>query len=108
LALFFAFYALYACWTLFYRLSFSAVIVAAICGSAAVGLWLRRPWSRWIVYFISAGLCVWFVWYVWGRVHNGWPYGGGARSLLSLLPGTVLLAFGIGAAFHVARAFRRS
>jgi hypothetical protein len=105
LALFFAFYGLYSCWTLFYRVSPLPVMVAGICGSAAVGLWLKRPWSRWVVYFISTGLCLYFVWYVWRLVQDGWPYEDGTRSLL---PGLVLLLFGIGAAVHVGRVFRGS
>jgi TRAP-type C4-dicarboxylate transport system permease small subunit len=107
LALFFAFYALYCCWTLFYRVSPLAVMVAGICGSAAVGLWLKRPWSRWVVYFISAGLCLYFAWYVWRLVQDGWPYEDWTRSFVSLLPGSVLLMFGIGAAVHLGRVFRR-
>ena len=108
LALFFAFYALYCCWTLFYRVSPVAVMVAAVCGSAAIGLWLKRTWSRWIVYFISTGLCLYFPSYVWRLVQNGWPYESGTRSFVSLLPGLVLLMFGIAAAVHVGTVFRRS
>jgi hypothetical protein len=108
LALFFAFYALYCCWTLLYRLSPLAILVAGICGAAAVGLWLRRPWSRWIVYLIAAGLCLYFTWYLWRLVQAGWPYEDWTRSVVSLLPGSVLLVFGIGAAVHVGRVFRRS
>jgi hypothetical protein len=108
LALFFAFYALYCCWTLLYRLSPLAIVVAGICGAAAVGLWLRRPWSRWIVYLIAAGLCLYFTRYLWRLVQAGWPYEDWTRSVVSLLPGSVLLVFGIGAAVHVGRVFRRS
>ena len=107
LALFFGFYALYCCWTLFYRVSPLAVMVAGICGAAAVGLWLKRPWSRWVVYFISTGLCLYFVWYVWRSMQGGWPHESGTRSFVSLLPGFILLVFGIGAALHVGRVFGR-
>jgi hypothetical protein len=106
LSAFFAFYAIYCCWTLFYQLSPLAAVVACLCGAAAVGLWLKQPWSRWIVYSISTLLCLYFAWYVWGLVQLGWPYESGTKSIVSLIPGSVLLMFGIAAAVHVRRFFR--
>ena len=108
LALFFAAYGVFSLWTLFYRVTPAAVVAGSICGAVAVGLWLERPWSRWIVYFISSGLGLWFVWYVWRLVQGGWPYEDGTRSLMSVLPASVLLLLGIGAAIHVRRVFRKS
>jgi hypothetical protein len=105
LALVLGVYALFSGWTLFYNLTPAAVASVCIFGSAAVGLWLMRPWSRWIVYAISAVLGVWFVWYVSKLVQGGWPYEDGTRSLLAVLPASLLILCGIAAAAHVTRVF---
>ena len=104
LALVLGAYALLSCWTLFYNLSPIAVAVAFVFGSAAVGLWRMRPWSRWIVYSISTVVCLWFVWYVWSLVQGGWPDEDGTRSFLAVLPASLLLVGSIVAAAHVRRA----
>ena len=105
LALVLGVYALFSCWTLFYNLSPIAAAVACVLGAAAVGLWRMRPWSRWIVYSISAVLGAWFVWYVSKLVQGGWPYEDGTRSLLAVLPASLLMLCGIAAAVHVKRVF---
>jgi len=107
LALFFAVYALYCCWTLLYNLSPIAIATAGIFGFAAVGLWRMRPWSRWIVYSISTVLCLYFVWYFSRAVQDGWPYDSATRAVAALVPGLLLLLFGIATAVHVSRVFRR-
>lgn len=98
-------YALFSCWTLFYNLSAIAVATACVFGAAAVGLWRMRPWSRWIVYSISSVVCVWFVWYVSKLLQGGWPYDDGTRSVIAILPASLLVLGGIAAAAHVRRVF---
>jgi hypothetical protein len=99
-------YALFSCWALFYRVSPIAVASACVFGVAAVGLWLMRPWSRWIVYAISAAVCVWFVWYVSKLLQGGWPYDDAAKSFTALLPASLLLLCAIAAAAQVRAVFR--
>ena len=98
-------YALLSGWTLLYNLSPIAVASACVFGSAAVGLWRMRPWSRWIVYLISSAVCAWFVWYLSKLLQGGWPYDDAARSFTAVLPASVLLLCGIAAAVHVKRVF---
>ena len=99
-------YALLSCWALFYNVSPIAVASACVFGSAAVGLWLMRAWSRWIVYSISTAVCVWFAWYVSKLVQGGWPYDDAARYFTAVLPASLLLLCGIAAAVHVKRLFK--
>lgn len=107
LALFLGAYALFSCWTLLYSVSFIAVASACVLGCAAIGLWLMRPWSRWIVYTLSAVVCVWFAWYVAKLLQGGWPYDDATRSVVTVLPASFLLLGGIAAAALVKRVFKR-
>jgi hypothetical protein len=107
LALVLGAYALLSCWTLLYNLSPIAVGSVFVFGSAAVGLWRMRPWSRWIVYSISSAVCAWFVWYVSKLAQGGWPYDDATRSFVAVLPASLLLLCGIAAAAHVKRVFKQ-
>ena len=98
-------YALLSCWTILYNLTPIAVASACVFGAAAVGLWLMKPWSRWIVYAISSAVCAWFVWYVSRLAQGGWPYDDATRSVVAVLPASLLLLCGIAAAAHVRRLF---
>jgi hypothetical protein len=98
-------YALLSCWALFYNVSPIAAASACVFGSAAVGLWLMRAWSRWIVYSISTAVCVWFAWYVSKLVQGGWPYDDVPKSAAAVLPASLLLLSAIAAAAHVRRFF---
>jgi ABC-type glucose/galactose transport system permease subunit len=106
LALTLAVYALFSCWALLYNVTPVATATAGVFGSAAVGLWRLRPWSRWIVYAISAVVCVWFVWYVSKLVQGGWPNEDGTRSVTAVLPALLLVLCAIAAAVHVRRVFK--
>ncbi len=118
LAHFFAICSLYFGWTLLYQVSRApapyplpdpalAMLVACLGATAAIGLWLQRPWSRWVVYLISTLLIVSCVWIVWSLVHSGWRYESGSRSFGYLLPLLLLLMFGVATAVHVSRLFRK-
>ena len=107
LAAFFAFFSLYSGSSLLYQRSLLVIAVGCLCGVAALGLWRERPWSRWVVYLISTLICVYFAWYVSALLQGGWPYDSTTRSVVSLIPGALLLMFGAAAAVHVARLFRK-
>jgi hypothetical protein len=104
LALFFGFCSLYGAWTLLFQPSAGGVLVASLGATAAFGLWLQRPWSRWVVYLIAMLLIVYSAWYVW---QGGWSYESGSRSYLYFFPAAILLMFGVATSVHVARVFRK-
>ena len=106
LAIFFAFFCVFSLQSLLYQLSPWPPAVACLCGLASLGLWLERPWSRWVVHLISALLCCFFAWYVWVLMQT-WPYESTARSVASLLAGLLLLMFGVTVSVYVARVFPR-
>ena len=62
-----------------------------------------RPWSRWIVYSLSAVVCVWFAWYVSRLMRDGWPYDDAAKSVVAVLPASLPFLGGNAAAALVAR-----
>ena len=107
LVLFFAFCSLWGGWTIFSQPNAWPVLVACLGAPAAFGLWLQRPWSRWVVYLISMLLIVYSAWYVWWLVQGGWPYESGSQSFVRFLPGALLLMFGVATPVHVARIFRK-
>jgi hypothetical protein len=107
LALFFGFCSLYGGSALFFQVSAFAVLVACLGATAAFGLWLQRPWSRWVVYLISMLLIVYSSWYVWSVVQGGWPYESGSWSYVYFFPIAVLLMFAVATPVHVARFFRK-
>jgi len=100
LALVLAVYALFSGWTLFYNVTPIAIATAGVLGTAAVGLWRMRPWSRWIVYALAAVVCLWFAWYLSRLIRGGGSYDD-ARSLIAMLPASLLLLCAIAAAAHV-------
>lgn len=108
LALFFGLVALYSCTNLFYSPTVSPIVTAGLCAAASFGLWGEKPWSKWIVYLISMLLCVYFAWYVATLLQSGWPYEGAIRSFAVLIPGALLLFFGVTAAAYVGRVFAKS
>jgi hypothetical protein len=107
LALFFGFFSLWSGWTLFFQVSAIAVLVACLGATAAFGLWLQRPWSRWVVYLISMLLIAFSAWYFWSLVQGRGPFASGSRSFVSFLPGALLLMFAVATPVHVARVFRK-
>jgi hypothetical protein len=108
LALFFAFLSVYSLLTLLNRLSPLPVAQACLCTVASIGLWRSRPWSRWVVYLISTLLGLYFAWSLSALIASGWPSESTTQSVTSLVPGTLLLMFGVAAAVYVTRVFRKS
>jgi len=83
-------------------------IIGLIPLAGAVGLFLQKSWSRYLVdLFAIAVVPVWIfytVWYVW---KNGWPYyATTTESILGLLPGGFISLFCIGSSWIVHKHFR--
>jgi hypothetical protein len=100
LALVFVVLFLRLCGSLLYqRAALPSFAMAVLCGVASLGLWRARPWSRWVVYLFSTVLCSYFAWHV--------AYESTARSVASLLPGSLSVLFGVAAAVYVGWFFRK-
>ena len=65
---------------------------AVACFLAGAGLWLRKPWSRFVVYAVCSLTIFGFLFYVGAMALNGWPYPGLAKTVVALIPGALLVA----------------
>jgi hypothetical protein len=82
-------------------------LLAALLAVTAIGLWLRRRWSQYLVYAISAALVVFWLVQMQSLIASGWPYQDRVRSFVSAAILCVPLMFGVGIGVHVFRVFRR-
>ena len=76
------------------------------CFVASVGLWLRKPWSRFVVYAVCSFTIFGLLLYVAAMGFNGWPYPGPAKAVVALAPGAYLAALCIWLMVVVFRFFR--
>ena len=73
----------------------------------AIGLFLRKRWAQYFWYGIALVACVWWVVSVLQVAISGWPQQSIASSIISLLPGLLLLTVCIGGSFAIAKHYRR-
>jgi len=106
LAAFFALYGLYCFWWTMQGWFWSGGFSAAVSMATAVGLWLQYRWSQYLVYFFCLMVLWYFAWSIWALMQLDWPYQDNVRSIVALVPGSLVLLFGIGAGIHVFRVFR--
>lgn len=72
-----------------------------------IGLFLNKRWSQYFYYFLAVwGISGW-IYGVWQAYDRGWPYADLQRSIISLVPGVVLITLYVGMVWVVYRHFRR-
>lgn len=71
----------------------------------AIGLYLRKRWAQYFWYGIALIACVWWVVSVLQVVISGWPQQTIVSSIISLLPGLLLLTVCIGGSFDIAKRY---
>ncbi len=64
---------------------------AGLAMFGALGLLRLKAWSQYLVYFLAAKIVFQWIFMVWKVYRNGWPYKDLTSSLISLLPGFLLL-----------------
>lgn len=74
----------------------------------AIGLYLRKRWAQYFWYGIALIACVWWVVSVLQVAISGWPQQTTVSSIISLLPGLLLLTVCIGGSFDIAKRYRRA
>ena len=73
----------------------------------AVGLWLKKPWSQYLAYVLGALFIGTWMFIVWQINVQGWPYEDTMQSVISLVPGVLMIIVVLGSCFVVWRVFRR-
>jgi hypothetical protein len=107
-AIFLAAYTLYSFWGAYSSQNLSPIVGGLLAIVASVGLFLRRSWSQYFVYAVSTLSVLSWLWAIWMVVQHGWPYLTVAESLISLIPGIVLVFLAVGISVVAQRAFRNA
>lgn len=106
LAILFATFGTYSVYVVVSGQSYFYAIGAVVTSVAAVGLWLRKPWSQYVVYFFSVTYTIQWLWLLWRAVSaNLWPYETMSQTVISLIPGVLLLSFVIALSIIAYRSF---
>ena len=74
---------------------------------AAAGLLRLQGWARPLAYLFAAALALGWIYAVWQVARRGWPYPDVLGTVLSLIPGVLLLSLCAGGAWIVHRQYRR-
>ena len=104
----FALYAIYAfCLAYYGQLHFLGIAIGGVSIAAAIGLWLRKPWSQYCVYVVSVAVAGQWLWLTCSDLYrNGWPSGQSLDAVVALLPGLGVVVFAIGSSFVAFRSCR--
>ena len=81
------------------------LLPAALSLAAGVGLFLRKPWSQFLWFAIALSATVFWLVSVTRVALSGWPYPDMLGSIISLIPGALLLALCIGGSVAVHKYF---
>lgn len=82
---------------------FVAAAFSLVCG---VGLIFLRPWARFLWYSLAFVTSAWWIFTVLRMVFNGWPVQQTDETLISLIPGALLLVVCVGGTLAVRKKFR--
>jgi hypothetical protein len=103
----FALYAAYALSAVYAQPSVTGAAFATLTLLAAVGMWMRKPWSQYFVYVVSALVAGQWLWQTGTFVYrNGWPYETTTLNIFGLAPGLCIVAFAVGSSVLAFRSFR--
>lgn len=83
---------------------FLAASILLLCG---VGLSLRRYWASYLWYSLAIGTSLWWVFTISRLALHGWPVHGAEDTIISLLPGMLLLVVCIGGSLAVRKEYKQ-
>ena len=79
---------------------------AVACLGGAGGVALFKPWGRYFVYLVATCTALGWLAVVASLAVNGWPYRGMSRTVMSLVPGLLLVAVCVLAIVFVRRMYK--
>ena len=84
------------------------ILLSIVALIGTIGLYLHQRWAQYFWHGIALVACVWWVASVLQVAISGWPHQSIVSSLVSLLPGLLLLTVCIGGSFVIAKHYRRA
>jgi hypothetical protein len=102
--------ALWGAWALWASIRHGPWTTTFLGGAAlltAGGLLLLKPWARPLAYFFAAGLALGWLYAVGQVIQRGWPYRDWLPSVLSLVPGVLVLIVCAGGSWLVHTEYRQ-
>ena len=107
LAILFALFGMYSLYVVVSGHGYLYAVGTVVTLAAAFGLWFRKPWSQYVVYFFSAAYVIQWLWLLWHAVQNNqWPNAGVSKSIIALFPGMLLVALVLSLSIVAYRGFR--
>lgn len=106
-----AVYGAYAAWASYVDRSWLHALITVVALVACVGTALLRPWSRYLVYLLTAGFVIAWSYSVYAGYVAGFFaffFASPLEALRSLAPGLVLAALSCACSYAVFRHFRRA
>jgi uncharacterized membrane protein YjjP (DUF1212 family) len=76
------------------------------CFLGGIGMILRRAWSQYLFYVVATCTAGGWAINVGMLAFSGWPYRDAQSTVISLVPGLLLVAFCISASIHIRRYFK--
>lgn len=102
--------ALWGAWALWVSLPGAHWITATLGGIAllaAAGLLRLQDWAKFFAYLFAAAVILGWIYAVWRVAQRGWPYSDWLTTILSLVPGVLLITLCAGGAWIVHRQYVR-
>jgi hypothetical protein len=108
LATFLLIVAAYSGWWAVSAAAWFWLLLSMVALIGAIGLYLHKRWAQYFWHGIALVACVWWGASVLQVAISGWPQQSIVSSLISLLPGLLLLTVCIGGSFVIAKHYRRA
>lgn len=107
IAIMFGAYGLYSFYAAVDARTYMSLSWSLAASGAAAGLWLRKPWSRYPVYLLSAAIMVSSCWSLWSAIQqHTWPYDRISTSVVGFILASLPMFFTACSSIYVYRYFR--
>jgi hypothetical protein len=100
-------YAAYSVWAGFRSEVWGYAVFGVACGVTAIALWLRKSWSQYLLYILGALFIGTWIWSVLQVVGRDPPFESALESVISFVPGLLMVGVIMISCWVVRKAFTR-